>query len=152
MKIAARFPVKFSTGLLCYLLGFHLLLALVVAAVSEFTWGYFVFLSALLVSALYCYKRCLSMCRADDDLCWSGENWLMRSNNRFKSIVYLQLQPTSWVSRHACLLHFKTIDAEFQWFFSRRLLGESLYSQLIYLVKLQLCSADNLSSTGSNTV
>ncbi len=75
-----------------------------------------------------------------DDLCWSGKHWLIQSDTQVKSIAYLTLQPNSWVSRHACLLHFTSEQQSYTWLFTRRGMGQRTYSELCYLAKQDLAA------------
>ena len=135
MKIAARFPVKNYPPLSFLLVLFHFLLLLLAWVEFHFSWQLLIIILSLLVSAFYSIKQLQTITQSFDDLCWNGDSWLIQKDEKLKGQVYLQLNPTSWISSHLALLNFSSGGKNFYWLFSRRELGERMYSQLIYLVK-----------------
>ncbi len=145
MKIAARFPIKKSPYVLAVVIIIHGLLFVWSFIGWGINWQKLLLLFSLLLSCFYCFKHYQRITQSDDDLCWSGENWLMqalrtelKTSSSNKQIVYLRLENTSWVSRQLSLLHFSDGDNHYCWLFSRSQLGKKLYSQLVYLVKQNL--------------
>lgn len=137
MKVAARFPLKQSAFLFSLIYLFHILLASLSFYQFGFIWQQGIVLLCLLISGYFCRQRYLSISSAPDDLCWSGDNWLMRQG-KLNAICYLELTTTSFLSRYFCLLHFESNKQCYCWLFSRRALGKRLYSKLVYLVRQQL--------------
>ncbi|TQV84994.1 protein YgfX [Aliikangiella coralliicola] len=150
MKTATRFPVKTAKLLVVAIGLFHVILLLVSFIFFGVSWYVLAIFIALLVSWFYSNKNYRKITNAMDDLCWSGENWLMQSDERLGSITYLELQPDSWVSSFACLLHFSVgekqsvgdkhlvSEKQYHWLFVKKNLGERLYSELVYLVTQDL--------------
>ena len=138
MKIAARFPVK-SYPPLARLIGFgHLLLL-------STGWCYLydsdlriIFALLVVYSARLSFAQYRSMTKAPDDLCWSGENWLMQNGKHQGQIAYLDLVADTWVSGQYCLARFNVDGREFTWLFARGQLGDALFSELAYLLKLSI--------------
>lgn len=135
MKIAARFPVKTFTPLYYAVIGFHLLLLALASYSFGLAWQQLLILPSLLISTYFSNKQYQKITRSADDLCWNGECWLMHKADKLNNTFYLDLQPTSWITKQLCLLHFLNDDCEYNWLFSRYELGERMYSQLVYLVK-----------------
>lgn len=133
--VAYRFPVKDSPPLLLAVFSAHLAVLIFGLYSFKFSWFSLLFLVALSVSAFLSYRQYLLMTRAPDDLCWSGENWLIQTGEQRKSIVYLDLLGSSWLSSFACLLHFKTEQKNYYWLFTKRGLGATSYRKLCYLVR-----------------
>ena len=89
-------------------------------------------------SLYYSYCQYLAITNSSDDLCWTGENWLMHSGIGQNSESYLELLPTSWITPQFCLLKFIHNEQQKAWFFTRNSLGERLFRELCYMAKLSL--------------
>lgn len=139
-KVARRFPVKTSLPLLLLIVSAHLIVLVLAAYLFQTSWVILVLLGALVLSAILSGRQYLSITRAPDDLCWSGENWLIQSEQPSGKIVYLTLMQSSWLSSFACLLHFCAGNQKHYWLFTRRGLGQSSYRELCYLVKQNISS------------
>ncbi len=138
MKIASRFPIKANASLLVLLIIGHLLVL-----VTGLT--YLSTLSAMLLvlvvtgfSFSNSYSQYLKVTQNSDDLCWSGENWLVHDDDLQGNICYLELLDTSWITAEFSLLKFDNTSEQFAWLFTRNSLGERLYSELCYLTRLNL--------------
>jgi len=138
MNIAARFPVKNYPPLFVGIILLHCLLLSISFFEFGRSWQQFLVITALLLSVYFSHKQYLKISQAPDDLCWNGDSWLMFRNERLKVVFYLELQQSSWISRHLCLLHFTSGGDKFSWLFSRGELQERMYSHLVYLVKQDL--------------
>ena len=138
MKIAARFPVKPSLGLLGLMASLHIGILGLAVYTFALSWQSLVITVSLIVSGYFCWLRYRSLTEAPDDLCWSGENWLMQLNEPPGAILYLQLRPQSWTAKFAAVLQFSAGERSFSWLFTRAELGERGYSELTYLVKQNL--------------
>ncbi|WP_196140873.1 hypothetical protein [Aliikangiella sp. G2MR2-5] len=138
MKVAARFPIKESFELKYFLLAFHLAL-LVVAVVAEIHWSWrFAAILSVFLSYYFSNKNYLRITRAPDDLCWTGESWLMRGYSQSQDSRYLDLIGDSWISGVASLLHFDDGTHRHYWFFSKVSLGARAYSELVYYARQYL--------------
>ena len=146
MKVAARFPVKTYTPLILAIVLFHIMLLLISLVEFGFSWQQIIVSVSLLISLYFSFKQYWKITQSPDDLCWTGESWLMHQGNKLNGAVYLDLEPTSWVSNQLALLHFSCTDGvdvndsvtankKYHWLFSRHELGERMYSQLVYLVR-----------------
>ncbi len=138
MNIAARFPIKSSPELLLLLVVSH-----VGVFVSSFwllnqLWMIVLVLVLSVTSFYFSFQQYLTITNSSDDLCWSGDNWLMHTGSIHNSISYLELLSTSWVTPHFCLLKFIQDEEQKAWFFTRKSLGERLYRELCYTLKLGL--------------
>jgi len=138
MNVAARFPIKSCP---------ELLLLLVVSHIGVFASSFWLLnqlwmiVLVLLLSAIsfyFSFLQYLSITNSSDDLCWSGENWLMHTDSIQSSTSYLELLSTSWVTPHFCLLKFIQDESQKAWFFTRKSLGERLYRELCYFSKLKM--------------
>lgn len=148
MKIASRFPVKENKGLSNLINSLHILVAIVSFWKFEFTWQFGSALIGLSISYYYSSKQLKEITRASDDLCWTGEQWLithLNSKNKllFQETVYLRIIASSWITSRFSLLKFRLeLDedskTEFVWFFSSESLGDRLYRELCYLCKQDL--------------
>ncbi|MCW9017982.1 MAG: hypothetical protein OQJ89_13510, partial [Kangiellaceae bacterium] len=138
MKVAARFPVTESPWLFHLLILFHIAFPVL----GYFTVGWhwvLVFVSLSTAWSFYfCRKHYHLITNAPDDLCWSGEHWLMQPDAQLGSAMYLTILPSSWISSFACLLHFEVAGQRYYWLFSRQSLGPRVYSELVYLCRLTL--------------
>ena len=138
MNIASRFPVKTSVPLFSFLIISHVSLFLYCPIlIHSFT----LVLLVLVVTAISFWES-LSQYRlitnAPDDLCWSGENWLMGSSNLNDEVSYLDLLCSSWVTPQFCLLNFSCQGEHKSWLFTKRELGERLFRELCYLIKFSM--------------
>lgn len=133
--VAYRFPVKDSPPLLLAVFIAHFAILVLGCYYFKFSWLTLIFFVTLSVSAFLSYRQYLLMTQAPDDLCWSGENWLIQTCAQRKSIVYLDLLGSSWLSSFVCLLHFKADQKDYYWLFTKRGLGAASYRKLCYLVK-----------------
>jgi len=134
VKIACRFPVKSNFLLLALLLGIHLSILIVSWVWLDSLYKIALVMFAVFASLYFSIRQYASVTRSNDDLCWSGENWLMQDNQTH----YLDLQNTSWITADFCLLKFKSQDKYFAWLFTRKSLGEGLYRELCYLARCQI--------------
>jgi|GEM_PF-2387548 len=144
MKIAARFPVKSSPLFAAMILLMHLFMVLAGWINFALSWQMGVLLVAISLSASYSLSRYRELTQAPDDLCWSGENWLIQADGH---TYYLQLEPASWMSRFACLLHFSAGNKRFYWLFTRYSLGSRSYSELCFLAKQNLSAQQKQDKT-----
>ncbi|TQV72827.1 hypothetical protein FLL45_15275 [Aliikangiella marina] len=138
MKVAARFPVKSSLSVFYFIVLLHLVLAVCSYLLFSFNWQLAIAVGTIALTFYISYRRYLQLTSAPDDLCWSGENWLVSDPQRSHSLVYLALLPQSWLSSFACVLHFNDGETEHQWLFTRHGLGPRSYSELCYWVKYSL--------------
>ena len=141
MKIAARFPVTESPWLFSLLILLHFSFLILGYATVGWHWSLLLVVISTIGSCWVCYKHYLEITRATDDLCWSGEHWLMNSEPQDGSVMYLNILPSSWMSSFACLLHFEVSGKRYYWLFSKPSLGERAYSELLYLCKLTLSAS-----------
>jgi len=137
VKIASRFPIKSNRLLFSLICLAHLGLIYLVFILLTSFWSIVLILSLTVASCYFSIKQYQSITRSDDDLCWSGESWLMQ-DNQSKTVNYLDLLPTSWITANFCLLKFEQNNVEKAWLFSRKSLGERLYRELCYLAKVEL--------------
>jgi hypothetical protein len=143
MKIAARFPVTDYTFYFVMLLLLHVTILVfglltIGYETDDWLWQVSLLVFLVLLSLTFSYQHYLAITRAEDDLCWTGELWVMNFNQPLNSPHYLKLQPGSWISQRACLLHFIDGEQQYYWLFSRASLGVSLYSQLVRLAKADI--------------
>ncbi len=143
MKVVARFPVKSSSVLSGGLILFHLFLISVIF--SQVTFGVMAFLAIILtvISCCLCFRQYYKITQASDDLCWDSERWGMTTDKQLKLLVFLELQPESWVSGCMSLLYFTADDDKHVWLFTRGNLGSRAYSELTYLVNQDLSAQMN---------
>jgi len=137
VKIASRFPIKSNWLLFSLICLAHLGLIYLASILLTSFWSILVVVSLTVVSYYFSLKQYQSITRANDDLCWSGESWLMQDHHS-KTVYYLDLLPTSWVTANFCLLKFEQDNVEKTWLFSRKSLGERLFRELCYLAKAEL--------------
>ena len=140
MKIAARFPVKSSRILGSLIVAIHSFIIVLAIIHFSFSWQALLVISVTVVSFTLSLNQVRLLTSAPDDLCWSGENWLIRSDEQLNAITYLQLLPQSWMSSYACVLHFAAGEHQFQWLFTRQGLGDRSYSELCFLVKQNIAA------------
>lgn len=138
MNVAARFPIKSSPELLLILLAFHIGVFTSSFWLLNQLWTIALVLFLSMISFYFSYQQYLAITNSTDDLCWSGENWLMHSDEKKRSISYLELLPTSWITPHFCLLKFNHDNEQNTWIFVRVLLGDRLFRELCYTVKLSM--------------
>ena len=139
VNVATRFPIKSNNLLLVLLLVAHLLLGILAFYWFESLYKALIVTVTVLLSLFFSLKQYFLVTSSFDDLCWSGECWLMQEDSS-NQIQYLDLMQTSWVTADFCLLKFASDSQEHAWLFTRRLLGERLYRELSYLVRSQLNS------------
>ncbi|MCF6194273.1 MAG: hypothetical protein L3J46_08065 [Kangiellaceae bacterium] len=141
MKIAARFPIKTNVSLLCLLIAGHLLVLLTSIFYLKSTSAILLVLVITIFSYYYSYEQYLKVTEFNDDLCWSGENWLVHTEQN--EVCYLELLDISWITQEFSLLKFTKEEQQMAWLFTRAQLGEQLYSQLCYLARLDLKQRNN---------
>jgi len=134
MKIAARFPIKSNHFLYGGIIVIHLGVFLASFFLLNQIWALTVVLFSIIGSFYYSRKQYHIITNSPDDLCWSGEAWLMHNSSSSNGVSYLEQLPTSWITPYFCLLKFELNDQEFAWFFSRTDLGDRLYRELCYIV------------------
>jgi hypothetical protein len=148
MKIASRFPIKESKGLLALVIGLHFAVLVLSFIIIEVLWQFSFVFASLLISYYYSIKQLKEVTQAPDDLCWTGEQWLitlLNDKNKldYRETAYLRISPSSWVTSRFSLLKFRIksingLNTEFTWFFSSASLGDRLYRELCYLCKQDL--------------
>jgi len=138
MNVAARFPIKTCPELLILLVITHIGVFASSFWLLNQLWMIVSVLVLAAISFYFSYQQYLSITHSSDDLCWSGENWLMHTGNEQNSTKYLEQLSTSWVTPYFCLLKFTQDGEQKAWFFSRKSLGERLYRELCYTLKLGL--------------
>ena len=138
MNVAARFPIKSSPDLLLLLVVSHIGVFASSFWLLEQQWMIVLVLVLSATSFYFSFQQYLTITNSSDDLCWSGENWLMHASSNQNSTSYLELLPTSWVTPQFCLLKFSQDDEQRTWFFTRKSLGERLYRELCYIANLKM--------------
>jgi len=138
MNVAARFPIKANRPLIWLVYLCHIFVFIGGYSLINSLFSVFFILVACIISVFYAHKQYVRLTQSPDDLCWSGENWLMHEDNEQRDIQYLDLLSTSWVTAQFCLLKFESNNQSKAWFFSRKLLGERLFRELCYLVRLEM--------------
>ena len=138
MNVAARFPVKSCPELLLLLVVSHLGVFASSFWLLNQLWLIALVLFLLATSFYFSFQQYLSITNSSDDLCWSGKNWLMHTGSNQNSTSYLELLSSSWITPHFCLLKFIQAENQKAWFFTRKSLGERLYRELCYTLKLGL--------------
>ena len=138
MNLAARFPIKSCPELLLLLVVFHIGVFVSSFWLLSQLWMIVLVLVLLAISFYFSFQQYLTITNSSDDLCWSGENWLMQTGSSQNSTSYLEQLPTSWITPHFCLLKFIQDEEQKAWFFTRKSLGERLYRELCYTLKLGL--------------
>ncbi len=142
MNIAARFPIKSSPELLLLLLASHISVFASSFWLLNEPWMIVLLLILSAISFYFSFQRYWTITNSTDDLCWSGENWLMHTGSNQNTTSYLELLPTSWITPHFCLLKFVQDEQQKAWFFTRKSLGERLYRELCYMAKLKMGEKD----------
>lgn len=144
MKVAARFPIKPNQWLIYLIFLAHIMVFLGgLLLLNEFWYSFVVFLVSG-VSFYYARSQYLRITNSPDDLCWSGESWVMHNFESEAAVSYLNLLPTSWITASFCLLKFAQSEQSNAWFFSRKSLGERLYRELCYLAKADMNKSTDL--------
>ena len=138
MQVAARFPIKSNLLLMILIIASHLAVFLIALILLYSIWQILLITFLTLVSFYYSRIQYHSITNASDDLCWSGEQWLMHNESSKYGANYLELLSSSWITPYFCLLKFKHDEKTMAYFFSPKYLGERLYRQLCYLVYLNL--------------
>ena len=138
MKVAARFPIKANIPLSYLLIVGHFSLLMVSIFYLNSVTYILVIVAVTAFSYFTSYQQYLKVTEFEDDLCWSGENWLVHCKNVDEDVSFLELLETSWITAEFSLLKFNMADEEIAWLFTRKSLGERLYSELCYLAKLDL--------------
>lgn len=135
MKIAVRFPVKNCPELILLCAGLHLIVA-ILALVTQMNWWLIcVTIIAVIISWLVTLKQYTAVTSSSGDLCWTGESWLIAKEAESNSVEYIELNPTSWITSHYCLLKFNCGGYEKTWLFTNKHLGERAYRELCFLLK-----------------
>ncbi len=150
VKVASRFPVKSHASLIVFVATVHCALLVIAWYELSCLWQKLLMLLILSISLIFSNRQYQLMVNAPDDLCWSGEHWVMHSNQKLKRLIYLDLLPSSWVSRYYCLLHFSNGDKHYYWLFSRHELGSRMYSELVYLVKMNIKDSTSFARKSQN--
>ena len=138
MKIAERFPIKPYPPLVFLFALMHLLLIGVSVVYLNFFWQYLIVIPVILASFYFSLKQYERITRAADDLCWNGNSWLMHSGDQLNALIFLQIEPSSWLTSKFCLLHFSCLNKKHYWLFTKKELGERQFSHLVYIVRLEL--------------
>ncbi len=148
MKIASRFPIKESKGLLGLVIFLHLLASILSFIILDYVWQWTIIFVSLMSSLYLSLKQLKTITQASDDLCWTGEKWMIRVKNDknkldYQESIYLDILPSSWITREFSLLKFKVdpfdgVNTEYAWFFSHSNLGDRQYRELCYLCKQSL--------------
>ncbi|PHS15894.1 MAG: hypothetical protein COA86_12800 [Kangiella sp.] len=148
MKVASRFPIKESKGLLTIVILLHLAVSVLSFFIFNISWQYGFVLVSLLISYYFSIKQLQQITQAPDDLCWTGNQWLISVlNDKNKLVsrdsVYLSILPSSWITRGFSLIKFRVVsfndeNTQFAWFFSASNLGDRQYRELCYLCKQSL--------------
>lgn len=138
MKVAARFPVKAAPIVLYFIILLHIIIGYCAFLLLGLGWQLALSCGLLSVTFLISYRQHLQLTSAPDDLCWSGENWLITDPSQSKEVIYLELLPQSWLTSFACILHFNDGQKQRQWLFIRPQLGDRSFSELCYWAKLTL--------------
>ena len=115
--------------------GTHLIVALAALIAQVPWWITIMVIIAVLVSWVITLKHYAAITQSTGDLCWSGESWLVASDEESGSIDYLELKPSSWITSHFCLLKFSLGRHEKAWLFTNKHLGERAYRELCYLTR-----------------
>ena len=134
-KIAARFPIKPNLWIVMMNFLIHGFLAAVCINLLIVNWWQWLTLITLCFSFFYTYQQTNRLFSAPDDLCWTGENWLMYRTNANHDAMYLNLLDNSWLTSSFCLLKFSAEEKQFAWFFSRLSIGDRAYRELCRIVK-----------------
>ena len=148
MKIASRFPIKESKGLLTLVVLLHLSVSVLSFFIFNVSWQFGFALVSVLISYYFSIIQLKQITQAPDDLCWTGNQWLINVlNDKNKLVsresVYLNILPSSWITSGFSLLKFRLesldgANTEFVWFFSASNLGDRQYRELCYLCKQSL--------------
>jgi len=147
MKIAARFPIKANMFLLYLLIIGHMAVLLTSIYLLTSASAILVILTISAFSYSQSYEQYLKVTEFEDDLCWSGDNWLV--HGEYGKVCYLELMDTSWITQEFSLLKFIQEEQQVAWLFTRTQLGEQLYSQLCYLARLDLKQHNTSPSTNN---
>ena len=152
MKVASRFPIKESNGLLLMVNSLHLIILLLSFFVLGLSYLILIVVCSLIISYHFSIKQLKSITEGPDDLIWTGEQWLITFQNdknklSYQEPVYLEVLASSWVTSRFSLLKFSSEslqeqgnkkNQEFVWFFSASNLGDRYYRELCYLTKQSL--------------
>ena len=140
MQVAARFPIKSEPRYLMILGTIHLFLFGAGFYLQLSLWSTLVLTVSVVVSLYFSVRHYQRLTQHSDDLCWSGQNWLVVETSTPPQTHYLQLDEESWISSFACLLHFTGTNQSYCWLFTRHQLGQRAYSQLCFIAKQDLKS------------
>lgn len=138
MNIAVRFPIKDNKPFYYGLIFLHLWVIVTAYELLSVIWMIALVVLAVAFSFYKTRQQYLCVTQSIDDLCWSGENWLMHDPENQAEIIYLELLETSWITASFCLLKFQMNNREESWLFSRATLGKRLFSELCYLARLDI--------------
>lgn len=137
MNIAARFPIKPNYFLFCIITMMHVLVLILGLSLLSSVSLILIVLVVVSISLFYSSQEYTLMTNACDDLCWSGENWLMTDSEN-STVNYLVLLETSWITPYFCLLKFSANEQQKAWFFSPYYLSDRLFRELCYLARLDI--------------
>ncbi len=134
LKIAARYPVKDCYPLKWGILVVHIGLCLACVVAVKLVLLKLVSLLAVFVSYYFCIRHYKKITASHDDLCWTGERWIMQWNGEKQ----FDLLPSSWLSSQASLLHLDDGGQIHYWLFTQRGLGERAFKELNYIARQNL--------------
>jgi len=146
MNIACRFPIKSNLELLVLIGSCHLFVMFVSWQIIYSFWANFLVSVSLMISAYFSYRNYLRITSAIDDLCWTGDSWVMNDTQYGKGPRYMDLKVSSWITGQFCLLKFDDAGNEQSWIFSKKGLGERAFRELCYLAKRNLINIDKSNS------
>ncbi len=136
--ISKRFPIKTCPWLLVSILLGYLTLILVSVKIILATWALMIAWLVVFISAYLFYRDYMAVIQQDEELCWSGSNWLLDRGSGKQA--YLELDHSSWVTPYFCFLRFRDAGRHKSWIFCPSGLGERLYRDLCYQIKQQIIS------------
>jgi len=114
------------------------LVVFVVFSINHWTWQLVITCLSVL-SYYFSIQHYKSITTSSDDLCWTGEQWVMVD----KKHRYMQLQQTSWLSSFASLLHLEDGEKKYYWLFTRNGLGDRAFRELNFLARQNLVAELN---------
>ena len=134
LKIAARYPVKDCYPLKWFILVSHLGLGIVSAFAVNLLTLKLLSVAGVFVSYYFCNQHYKKITSSNDDLCWTGERWVMQSNGEKQ----FNLLPSSWLSSHASLLHLDDGTKVNYWLFTQAGIGERAFRELNFIARQNL--------------
>lgn len=138
MPVASRFPIKPFPVLWLFIIVFHFSLVAIGLVGIGVNWKSGLVLLVSTVSLYVSWLQYKKVSSASDDLCWTGESWVMSLGGKLNAKIYLEVQPSSWLSSLMSVLYFTSGNKKYAWLFTRSGLGARAYSELCYLVKQDL--------------